>query len=303
MNVLVLLDPLATLKPPADTSLLLMKECQRRGCTVYACEHEDLFVEQGVPFALAVEVKIDRRGYPVVQGKRRKVRLSQCGLVLFRKDPPFDNSYLHATHIVELAEGVTAINSPAGLRKANEKLYALNFPDAMPETILTRDRETAWKFVSRMGRVVGKPIDSFGGIGVAMLRKDDPGSRAIIDILTLEGRTFALFQKFVQGADKRVFVLDGEVRGVMGRRRPKGEFRANFHVGGYAAKSRLTRAETARLEPILPVLVRDGLRFVGIDLIGGYLSEINVTSPTGFWQYYEVSGRRLWEEWADSVGI
>lgn len=306
MKILYLIDPLAGLKPPTDTSLLLMKEASRRGYRNFTAEHPDLVVESGRPFALAVETVVDARGsqarlFGRARGMRKAMALDGFDAVIFRKDPPFDVDYLHATQIVDLSGVRAVLNSPRGLRAANEKLYALRFASAMPETILTRDTREARAFVDKLGLVVAKPLDSFGGIGVVLLRRGDIATPSVIDIMTAEGVRPALFQRYIKGIDKRVFVINGRVEGVMIRKGGSHDFRQNMHVGGQPTLSSLTPVEKRRVAMILPKLQEDGLNFVGLDFIGGYLSEINVTSPTGFWHFQKVSRRMLTKEVMDML--
>jgi glutathione synthase len=301
MKILYLIDPLSSLKPPTDTSLLLIREAAKRRHRNFTAEHRDLQVASGVPRAFATPTGLDRKGFGLPLGKPRVMDLDDFDAVVFRHDPPFDVDYLHATQIVDLSRVKAVLNSARGLRAANEKIYALNFADAMPPTILTRDRREAMSFLAGMKEVVAKPLDSFGGVGVVLLRKGDIGVPSVIDILTGEGSCQALFQKYVKGIDKRVFLIDGRVEGVMIRKGGSHDFRQNMHVGGQPTLSELTPLERKRVDLVLPRLKEDGLNFVGLDFIGGFLSEINVTSPTGFWHYESVSGRMLTREVVDML--
>ncbi|RMH56203.1 MAG: glutathione synthase [Candidatus Hydrogenedentota bacterium] len=300
-RVLILADPPEKLVPPGDTTLRLVAEGLRRRIRFWHADHGDLEVANGRPEVLCRAFGLTKTGFPRLSSSHRRKRLAEFDVVLFRKDPPFDLSYLHATRIVELDSEPIVINSPAGLRKANEKLYALNFPEAMPPTLVTADRDRALAFLAEQKRLVAKPLDSFGGIGVVLLRYRDRGARALLDLMTAEGNSAALFQKYVSGVDKRVFVIDGKVEGVMIRCGVKNDFRANMHVGGQPVLSCLTRTEQRRLKPVLEKLIQDGILFAGLDLIGGFLSEVNVTSPTGFWHYQHVSGIDLSERFWDTV--
>lgn len=296
MKILYLVNPLATLEPPTDTALLLIKEAARRKYRNYTAEHSDLRVRHGIPSARAVETGLDRKGNGIALSKPRQLDLSFFDAIVFRSNPPFDVAYLHATQIVDLARCGAVLNSAHGLRAANEKLYALNFPDAMPETILTKSKEEALSFLAEVKAVVAKPLDSFGGVGVVMMRAGDIAAPSLIDLMTAEGTQQALFQRYIKGIDKRVFVINGRVEGVMIRVGSATDFRQNMHLGGQPTLSTLSPIEKKRIDAILPRLKADGLNFVGLDLIGGFLSEINVTSPTGFWHYQSVSGRMLTKE-------
>jgi len=301
VKILYLIDPLKTLTPPTDTALLLIKEAAKRRYRNYTAEHSDLRVKNGIPSVSAVETGIDKKGSGMPKSQPQHVDLNFFDAIVFRHNPPFDVDYLHATQIVDLAKCGTVLNSTHGLRAANEKLYALNFPEAMPETILTKSKDEAVAFLADVKAVVAKPLDSFGGVGVVMMRTGDIGARSLIDLMTAEGTRHALFQKYIKGVDKRVFVIDGRVEGVMLRVGAATDFRQNMHLGGQPTLGELTPIEKRRIDSILPRLKSDGLNFVGLDLIGGFLSEINVTSPTGFWHYQKVSRRMLTREVVDML--
>jgi glutathione synthase len=217
------------------------------------------------------------------------MQLSEFDAVFIRKDPPFDAQYLYLTQLLDLATDTTFIvNSPTGVRDANEKLFALQFAEHIPRTIVTSSPARIQEFLGEIGgRGVIKPLDGAGGFGVFLLSKDDPNLRALIDLQTLEGRRAALVQEYlpeVREGDKRVLLLDGQVLGAI-RRVPLGnDIRANIHVGGSVQPTQLTRAEQSLVSSVGEVLRRRGLWFAGIDLISERLIEINVTSPTGIQQ-------------------
>jgi glutathione synthase len=207
--------------------------------------------------------------------------------VLMRKDPPFDVDYLHAAHLLELAEanGTFVMNRPAGLRAANEKLYALHFDEYMPDTVVTRDRQRIRAFMGgHGGRCILKPVDGYGGRGVFKLEAGATNTSAIIDQMTQEGAKRVVVQAYIPEAsqgDKRVLMLDGEPMGAILRVPPEDDHRGNIHVGGSVEKTSLTDREDALCRDVGERLVEDGLYFVGLDLIGERLTEVNVTSPTG----------------------
>jgi glutathione synthase len=205
---------------------------------------------------------------------------------MIRKDPPFDTVYLHLTQQLDLIkEHTLVVNDPAGLRAANEKLYALSFEQWMPPTLVTRDRAEILEFTRSVGgRAVLKPLDGAGGSGVVTLSTGDKNARALTDILTHEGRSQAMVQAFqpeIEKGDKRVLLLDGECIGAILRVPREDEFRANIHVGGSVVATQLTENEQKLVSALGPRLRQDGLFFVGLDLIAEKLIEVNVTSPTG----------------------
>ncbi|MBL4889747.1 MAG: hypothetical protein JKX97_06985 [Candidatus Lindowbacteria bacterium] len=301
MRVLVLLDPPEKLNPSGDTSLVIIKELIRKKFSVFACEHEDLGVFNGTPTPRAYQLSLSKSGKPKVESEASKKKLDSFEIILFRQDPPFNLSYLHATQLIDLSGVKIVANSTRGLRAANEKIYALRFSDSMPDTIVSRNKKEILHFVKTVGTAVLKPLDSFGGIGVVLARKSDKGTPAIIDMMTREGADQILAQRFVKGIDKRIFVIGGEVKGVMDRIGLKSDFRANMHVGGQPRLGTLTKTEKVRLEPVLECLKNDGIYFAGLDLIGGYLSEVNVTSPTGFYHYRKISGVNLAEAFVSGL--
>ena len=224
------------------------------------------------------------------------MRLADVEAVFIRKDPPFDQAYLYATLLLERARGRTVImNDPRGLRDANEKLYALNFHEHMPKTLVASDRDRIFEFVREVGgQAVIKPLDGAGGSGVMMLREGDHNNRSIVDVLTGEGARLAMVQEYlpaVRQGDKRVILLDGEPLGAINRVPRADDIRSNIHVGGSVLPTELTERERAIVTDIAPRLRADGLIFVGLDMIGERLTEVNVTSPTGIQELSRHKGR------------
>jgi glutathione synthase len=235
---------------------------------------------------------------PSLSGPSERHDLGDLDAVFIRKDPPFDQAYAHATLLLEGLRGRTLIvNDPRGLREANEKLYALEFPAHVPPTLVSADRAAIRAFVDEIGgEAVIKPVDAAGGFGVLRLCGDDPNARAIVDLLTHEGRRLVVVQQFIAAVsegDKRVLLLDGEPLGAVLRLPTGGDFRANIHVGGRVLPAELTAAERAIVADLAPRLRADGLVFVGLDLVGERLTEVNVTSPTGIRELGRFTGERL----------
>jgi len=229
-------------------------------------------------------------------GAPADVNLADVAAVFIRKDPPFDAQYLYTTQILERLRGRTLlINDPRGLRDANEKLYTLHFSSFTPRTLVTADRPRILAFLEEVGgRAVIKPLDGAGGAGVLMLATGDRNNRAVVDLLTHEGGRFAMVQEYlpaVRDGDKRVLLLDGVVLGAINRVPRADDLRSNIHVGGRVEPTEVSAAELAIVAGIAPRLRQDGLVFVGLDLIGGKLTEINVTSPTGIQELGRHLGR------------
>jgi len=228
-----------------------------------------------------------------------EIDATDCAAIFIRTDPPFDEDYLTLSWILSFAEdqGVRAINSPRGLREANEHLYALNFPELCPETVITNSHDELLEFVKSVGgRAIAKPIDGHAGFAVVMLAEGDTNLNAIIDMLTLEGKRPIMAQRYlpegVKG-DKRLLMVDGVIRGGVRRVPQKDDHRGNVHVGGSPEACEITKADRAIEAALQDRLRADGLFFVGIDVIGDYLTEINVTSPTGIQEIDRYDGVNL----------
>jgi glutathione synthase len=235
---------------------------------------------------------------PITLGAPERVWLDEVDAVLMRKDPPFDANYLWATQVLELARGKTLlVNDPRGLRDANEKLYALHFPAQMPATLVSSDKDDIKAFLhAHGGKVVLKPLSGAGGDGVFLLRSDDLNVNAIIETVTQVGRRVAMVQEFlpdVVRGDKRVLLLDGEPLGGILRVPRKDDVRSNIHVGGTVEKAPLDEHDLRIVAALRDKLREDGLVFVGLDVIGGRLTEVNVTSPTGIQQMSRLDGVNL----------
>jgi len=310
MRFVFVMDTLDRVHPQKDTSFAFIRAAQRRGHESFHCLTRDLYATGGEVFASTHPIHIlDEAPHIALDRDKGKVELpiASVDAVFIRTDPPFDQAYLYATLLLEQARGKTLIvNDPRGLRDANEKLYAMNFPEWTPTTIVTADRDRIHAFVAQVGGVaVIKPLDAAGGMGVIQLRNDDKNVRGIVDLLTLEGTRIAMVQAFlpeVTVGDKRVLLLDGEPLGAI-LRVPRGDdIRSNIHAGGSVVPTELTPRELELVRSIAPRLRRDGLFFVGLDVIGERLTEVNVTSPTGIQELSRFTGVDKAEtviEWAE----
>ncbi len=289
MRFVFVMDPLDRVTHDKDTTFAFIQAAQARGHVSYHCLPRGLSIQNGDAYARCQRLEI-LEGPPWILMKpepgAERLRLADTQAVFVRTDPPFDRSYLYSTLVLERARGgPLLINDPRGLRDANEKLYALNFPEWTPKTVVSADRATIFDFVSSMGGVAMiKPLDGAGGLGVMQLRLDDKNVNAIVDTLTHEGRRLVIAQEFlpaVTEGDKRVLLLDGEVLGAILRVPRADELRSNIHVGGSVVPAELTANEKKMVAAVGPRLKKDGLVFVGLDVIGERLTEVNVTSPTG----------------------
>jgi glutathione synthase len=296
MRFVFVMDTLDKVSPEKDTTFGFLESAHARGhrcdhCLIHEVDHID-------DVASAVVHQLDVRPDGLsLSGIPERVKLTEVDAVFVRKDPPFDQAYSYATLLLESLRGQTLVlNDPRGLREANEKLYTLNFEPWMPRTIVTSDRTAIHEFTEEVGgKAVIKPLDGMGGWGVMAVRTGDANARAIVDMLTLEGQRLAMVQAFipeVSEGDKRVLVLDGEPLGAILRVPAKGDLRANIHVGGDVVPTELTARERELVAAVAPSLRADGLYFVGLDLIGEHLTEVNVTSPTGIRELSRFTGQR-----------
>ena len=280
---LFLIDPIGRLRPEKDSSVALMQAGQRAGEEIWAAQPCDLAGGEGGPRVLAAPITAEP-WYSA--GEARWQPLSQFQQVWMRKDPPVDEAYLYATHLLELAErqGVQVLNRPASLRAWNEKLGALQFPELMAPTLVASDVELLRQFAATHGEVVLKPLGGRAGQGVIRSSGEAPGLGALLELVTQQQQLPVMIQAFlpqVSEGDKRILLVNGEPLGAVNRKPKAGEFRSNLAVGGQPEATDLSPRERQICEVLRPALIEAGLFFVGIDVIAGHLSEINVTSPTG----------------------
>jgi glutathione synthase len=297
VRFLFVMDPYAGMLPDKDTSFAFMRASLARGHEVLHCRPEELFSESGRVGARVRPLLVSDRAPHVTAGEPRTEQLAELDAVLIRKDPPFDTAYLYMTQQLDLVKDqVLVLNDPSAIRDANEKLYALRFPEFMPPTLVSADERHLIEFVAKVGgRAVIKPLDGAGGMGVAFLGSSDVNLRPLVGLLTQEGRRLAMVQEFqpsVVEGDKRVLLLDGRVLGVIRRVPRDGDIRANIHVGGRVVATDLTTSEREMAEAVGAKLRSVGLWFVGLDVINGKLIEINVTSPTGIQELGRLTNTR-----------
>jgi len=291
------MDPVSSVIVDEDTSFALMLEAQARGHRVDHCLVRDVFLSDGRPRASVRRATMRRDPRePVTLAEREEVDLSEVDAVFVRKDPPFDDAYLWLSLILEHLRGTTVVvNDPRGLREANEKLYACHFPEVMPPTLVCADKRRIRQFVHEMGgKAIIKPVDGHGGESVFALWMGDGNINTIIETVTHHGARVAMVQRYIpevlQG-DKRILLVDGEPLGAINRVPQKDDVRSNIHVGGSVVSSALDGDDRRIVDAVAPRLRDDGLFFVGLDVIGGLLTEVNVTSPTGIQQMSRLDGQ------------
>ena len=301
MRFLFVMDPADKMLPDKDTSFAFMRGARSRGHQCLHCTPSEIGNLGREPFARVRPIVVGDQPPHVTLGETEEAAISALDAVLIRKDPPFDTAYAHLTRQLDLVKQRTlVVNDPQGLRDANEKLFAFHFYEHMPRTLVSSDPTKILEFVTDAGgKAVLKPLDGAGGAGVVTLTSGDKNTRALVDLLTQEGRTLALAQEFLPGVergDKRVLVLDGEPLGAILRVPRADDFRANIHVGGQVEATTLSEREQALVRDVGPRLRKHGLWFVGLDLIGERLIEVNVTSPTGIQELGRFLGTRPEED-------
>ncbi|HIF9446763.1 TPA: glutathione synthase [Photobacterium damselae] len=283
----IVMDPIESINIKKDSSFAMMMEAQRRGWEIHYMEMDDLSLEQGKAVARTrvVSLKEDPNGWFEFQSEQEIV-LSELDAVLMRKDPPFDTEYIYATYILERAEveGTLIVNKPQSLRDCNEKLFTAWFPELTPTTMVTRRADKIKAFHQQHGDVILKPLDGMGGSSIFRVMNGDPNVSVIIETLTNMGQNYCMAQTFVpdiSNGDKRILVVDGEPMPYCLARIPaKGETRGNLAAGGRGEARPLSETDRRIAEAVAPTLKEKGLIFVGLDVIGDKLTEINVTSPT-----------------------
>jgi glutathione synthase len=308
LTLAFVMDPLEQVTVAVDTSFALMLEAQRRGHRVLHVAPADVELHGDQVTVLGRDVELfDRAGHHFRVKETVRLDASELAAVFIRTDPPFDQAYLTLTWMLSFAEkqGVRVINSPRGLRNANEKLYALEFAELCPRTLVSNSHSEIRAFVDDVGgEVIAKPVDGHGGLGVMRLRRGDSNLNAILDLLTVEGRLPIVVQEYLPEAalgDRRLFILGGELRAAVMRVPPEADHRSNVHVGGRVVAVEVTEEDLRMVAVMRDQLRSDGLYFVGIDVIAGKLIEVNVTSPTLVRELRRLGGPDLAAEIIDSV--
>ncbi len=296
LAVAIQMDPIDTINIDADSTFALALEGQARGHALFHYLPQALTLRDGRLFARGRKLEVFRRhGNHHRFGDFEELDLAGFDIVLMRQDPPFDMAYITATHLLELLqeEGPLVVNDPASVRNAPEKLFVLRFKELMPPTLLTLDVREIREFWREHGDIIVKPLFGNGGAGVFHLRPGDENLNALIEMYAAFHREPVMVQRYlpeVRRGDKRIILVEGEPVGAVNRVPPEGEARANLHVGGRAEKTALTERERDICREIGPTLREQGLVFVGIDVIGDYITEINVTSPTGIQEIARLDG-------------
>jgi glutathione synthase len=297
-SLAVLMDPLETIKPAKDSTIAMLKAASRRELETFAFGQGDLWSRDGRAYARLTPIELTgdttawyRTGEPAVRD------LAAIDAVLMRKDPPFDMEYIVSTYLLERAEqaGTLIVNRPQGLRDMNEKAYTAWFPECCAPTLITRDMPAMEAFLTEHGRAVFKPLDGMGGRSIFVVAVGDPNTRVVLETLTDYGRRYAIAQRYLpeiaETGDARILLVDGEpVPHVLARMPAAGDHRGNLAAGAQAASRALTDRDRWLASRIGPAMRERGMLFVGLDVIGGFVTEINVTSPTGIREIEKMHG-------------
>jgi len=285
LKVALQMDPIETINISTDSTFVLALEAQARGYELFHYLPRDLALNNGLVLAQTrpLELRQNPANYYTL-GPPTLINLAEIDVILMRQDPPFDLSYITATHLLEHIHPKTLIvNNPVEVRNSPEKIFITQFPSLIPPTLITSDKKQMMDFRSEYQDIIVKPLFGNGGAGVFHIKQDDENFSSLLEVFDTLYREPIIIQRYepaVRNGDKRIILIDGEPAGALNRIPAKGESRSNLHVGGTAKKSSLTNRERDICALIGPTLRERGLIFVGIDVIGNYLTEINVTSPT-----------------------
>ncbi|HEY1795613.1 MAG TPA: glutathione synthase [Stellaceae bacterium] len=305
--VAIQMDPIETINIDADSTFALALEAQSRGHTIFHYLPQAMTLRRGGLYARGRALSVKREhGNHHKFGGFEELDLAKLDVLLMRQDPPFDMAYITATHLLELLppDGPLVVNDPASVRNAPEKLFVLKFADLMPPTLLSLDAGEIRAFWEEHGDIILKPLFGNGGAGIVHLRPGDENLNSLLEMYAQINREPVMVQRYVpevRQGDKRIILVDGEPKGAVLRVPATGEARANLHVGGRAVKTTLTPREQHICATIGPHLKAQGLIFVGIDVLGDYITEINVTSPTGIQEIGRLDGTNLAADIWDAI--
>jgi glutathione synthase len=296
MRLLFVMDPAETMTSDKDTTFAFLRGAGALGHRSWHCLPSQISLRGADGFSTARPIAVSDTAPHVSLGAAERLELTSFDAIFIRKDPPFDAHYLYLTQQLDrVKDRVLVLNDPRGIRDANEKLFAFNFQDHTPRSLVSASPKEILEFVTEVGGLaVLKPLDGAGGSGVVTLSLQDRNARSLVDVWTHEGKRLAIVQEYqpaVRVGDKRVLLLEGQALGAILRVPREDDVRANIHAGGTVKPTELTAAEAAIVKAVAPKLIEHGLYFVGLDLIGEKLIEVNVTSPTGIQELSRFAGR------------
>lgn len=296
----VVMDPVESVNTKKDSTYAMLREAQKRHWQIHYILQQDLFISDGVVYANYRELEFRDKQDPWYKlGPEKCTALHELNIVLMRKDPPFDMNYIYSTYLLELAEarGLMVANKPSSIRDANEKLFSTWFPQCMVPTLVSTNTSQLKSFIDKHEQAVLKPLDSMGGAGIFRAHKSDVNTNVMLETLTQDESRPIMAQRYIpeiKQGDKRILLIDGEpVPFALARIPAEGEFRGNLAAGGSAKSVELSKRDRWICEQVAPALKQKGLVFVGLDVIGDYLTEINVTSPTCIRELDKANGTNI----------
>jgi glutathione synthase len=300
----VIMDPIQAIKPHKDSTLAMLLEAQKRGYQIFAGDLQDIWLDGAAARGRLTNLKVfDDSKHWFEAGDKAEVDLGEMDVILMRKDPPFDIQYVFSTYVLEQAErqGAVVVNRPQGLRDANEKAFVAWFPDCVPATLIGRSLDEMRKFIAKHERVVVKPLDLMGGRSVFSTDIEDGNHNVILETVSDYGRRYTMLQQYipeiVETGDRRILLIDGEpIPFALARIPVQGDHRGNMEAGARIEVHPLTDREWSICKRIGPLLREKGLLFTGIDIIGDYMTELNVTSPTGIRELERETGLPIAEQ-------
>jgi glutathione synthase len=308
ISIGVVMDPIVGITPAKDSSLAMLLEAQSRGHKLFYFEQADLYLADGVARGRGRSIKVrDTATDWFEMGDIEDISLADLDVILMRKDPPFDMEYVYTTYLLERAElaGTLIVNRPASLRDINEKAFIVWFPECCPDTLITRSMEDLREFRDQHGKIVVKPLDGMGGKSIFVVAKGDKNANVIFETLTDNGNCFMMAQRHIPeitAGDKRIILIDGQAPEYALARIPDAnDNRGNLVMGAQAEVRKLSDRDRWICEQVGPELSRRGVIFAGLDVIGDYLTEINVTSPTGIREISKLAGVNLAEQLFDHI--
>lgn len=305
LKIAFIMDPFEKLdKLDEDTSCSLILECLRRGHEVFYLQVPDLKLRSGKVFGTASKI-LERKGNSFLLDPPVEICLNKLQAIFMRKDPPFNLDYLYTTYILEYSAPCLVINNPRGIRDVNEKLYVLNFPEIAPQSMVTKNPGDLKKFLLQLGgKMIIKPLNRCSGEGILYLQENDINLNSLLEMATERGTRFVIAQEYlpeVKNGDKRILLLEGEPIGAMCRIPPPDDYRANIHRGARFFKAEITTQDRKICHKLASRLVRDGIYFAGVDIIGEKVVEVNVTSPAGIPEINKLNQTHLEEKVIDWV--
>ena len=308
MKLGVVMDPIESINFKKDSTLAMMIEAQSKGHEIFYITPNALFIDSGIAFASSAKIEVKDNPSDWFSLEEEKIiKLSELNSILMRQDPPFNSDYIYNTYVLEMAsrEGVNIFNNPRSLRDCNEKVYASEFPQCCTKHLVTSNKLLLSQFVEEYKDTVIKPLDGMGGASIFRLKKNEPNLNVILETITHHFTQKVMIQEYIpqiSEGDKRILVINGEPMGAAIARIPAdGELRGNLAAGASAVAKSLSERDIWICKEVGPSLVKKGLLLVGLDIIGDYLTEINVTSPTCFKEYKELCDIDVAKTFIDSV--